>query len=281
MHKSAANRPSINSFEFEYISNFLENQAGIILEPGKEYLAASNLQSVCNRVGISSVKELIWQLKNNTASNDVKNKIIQSMTINETLFFRDNYPFDDLRQKVVPDIIESQGGKKSLNIWSASCSTGQEPYSLAILLKQNFPELNDWEIKFFASDIDWEAIEKAKTGKYNTMEISRGLPLKLRERFMVQDGRSHQFKENIRSMIEFKVINLIEAWPFKVKFNLVLLRNTLIYFKPETKKMIIRKIHRFMDKNGYLLLSAADIFQESEIPFRQVTIGKTTFYRPL
>ncbi len=280
MNNQSAATPEINAFEFEFISEYVESHAGIALEKGKEYLAARNLHNVCREEGIGSVKELVWRLKNNGNNPDLNRKIIQSMTINETLFFRDGHPFDDLKTRVLPQIIEQHKNDKKLSIWSCSCSTGQEPYSIALILRQYF-QLNEWELNFNATDIDDAALEKAREGIYNTMEVSRGMPEAMRDRYMKKEGLKYQFKPEIRSMIQFKTANLVGSWPFTTKFDLVLLRNTLIYFKPETKISIIKKIHRFMNKGGYLMLSAADIFRETEIPFRQETVGKSVFYRPL
>ena len=176
------------------------------------------------------------------------------MTTNETSFFRDMNPFNALRETVLPELIEKNKASKTLNIWCGASSSGQEPYSVMFLIKEHFPELETWNVRFIATDLSQSMVKRCQEGKYNQLEVSRGLPTPMLVKFFQKKGMAWQIKDEIRSKIEFREMNLIETWiPFP-QLDLVFLRNVLIYFDVPTKKTIIGKIRQTLGPQSYLVL---------------------------
>jgi chemotaxis protein methyltransferase CheR len=201
------------------------------------------------------------------------------MTIKETSFFRDDRPFVDLRETVLPELIRRRAGERKLHLWCAACSTGQEPYSLALLLREHFPELQGWTIRLLASDLSSDALKRARLGWYSALEVGRGVPPEMLARCFrpVDDG--WQVIDEVRRMVEFLPLNLIESWPVLPLLDLVLLRNVLIYFDLATKQQVLTRVRAVLRPDGYLMLGGAETTHNIDDEFELVPLGATTVYR--
>lgn len=265
--------------EFQSFAAMLEKHSGISLEPGKEYLVEARLAAVARDNGYTSVSALVQQLRQTTLG-PIHWSAFEALTTNETSFFRDEHPFKALREVILPQLIDLRASSRTLNIWCAAASTGQEPYSLAMLLRDRFPQLLNWTITFFATDLSETVLARARAGRFNATEVGRGLPAEFRQRYFVPDGDSLQVREDIRRMVSFRVMNLVGPWPNMPELDLVLLRNVLIYFNVETKRNILLKIQRHLRPDGCLLLGAAETTLHIEESYEVVHLDRTAYYRP-
>jgi chemotaxis protein methyltransferase CheR len=264
--------------DFQFIRTLIHEQAAITLDDGKAYLAEARLGSLVRSEGIGSINELITRIRADTRSV-LRSKVVEAMTTNETSFFRDIHPFEALRKIVLPELMSLRGDTRSLRIWCAACSTGQEPYSLAMLLRDSFPTLQDWDVRITATDISANIIERAKSGKYSQMEVNRGVPATMLVRHFQRDGLHWTISEDIRRMVEFRTLNLISAWPWTEPFDLVLIRNVLIYFDVPTKQQILSRISRSLRPKGYMLLGGAETTWSLDDSFERIASEHCSLYR--
>ena len=264
--------------EFQYFATLLEKHAGIVLEPGKEYLVEARLASVARDSGFASVGALLQSLRQNPMGR-AHWQAIEALTTNETSFFRDEHPFNALREVILPELIARRASSRSLNIWCAAASTGQEPYSLAMLLRDSFPQLLNWNISFIATDLSEATLARAREGRFNTAELGRGLPAQFRQRYFTPDGDGLRVRDEIRRMVAFRAMNLVGPWPNMPELDLVLLRNVLIYFNVETKRNILQKVQRYLRPDGCLLLGAAESTLHIEESYEVVHLERTAYYR--
>ena len=238
---------------FEYVSTMVRNDAGLVLETGKEYLVEARLRPLMQEAGLTSVQTFIQQLRM-PASATLRRRVVEAMTTNETSFFRDMHPFESLRKVVLPKVIAARRDERRLNIWSAACSTGQEPYTVAMVLREHFPELLNWNIRILATDLSREVLARAQAGRYSQLEVNRGMAVTYLSRFFVRDRLDWEIKPDIRSMVEFVEMNLTRPWPALPRFDLVLLRNVLIYFDVTVKRKIFEGMHKQLRSDGLMLL---------------------------
>jgi chemotaxis protein methyltransferase CheR len=201
------------------------------------------------------------------------------MTTNETYFFRDIHPFTILRSHIFPQLIEARREQKKLRIWCGACSTGQEPYSISMLLSDAFPELITWDAKITATDLSQDVLNKAKAGEFTQMEVNRGLPAPMLIKFFKKESNSWRIRDDVRARVTFQELNLAKPLPLLPKFDLIFLRNVLIYFDLETKRKILASIRRVMAQDAFLFLGAAETTLNLDGAFESVMIGKTVCYR--
>lgn len=269
---------TITPTEFEYVQNLLHQRSGIVVETGKEYLVVSRLGPLAQQEGFSSLQEFIAVLRANPF-NTLHRKMVQAMTTNETLFFRDVYPFEVLRARVIPDLMARRFTDRRLTIWCAASSTGQEPYSVAMLLRDHFPQLQAWNLRFIASDISADVLARAIRGCYTQMEVNRGFPAQLLVRYFTKRGEEWQIREDIRRMVEFREMNLAEPWPILPRMDIIFMRNVLIYFNLETKREILRKAAQLLSSGGYLFLGSAETTLNISDDFERFSEGQGACYR--
>jgi chemotaxis protein methyltransferase CheR len=248
---------SVTRTDFEYVRSLIHQRAGIVLEEGKEYLVESRLSPLAEKEGFDSLGEYLGRLQRDTFSGSHR-KLIQAMTTNETLFFRDIRPFELLRTRIIPDLLAARASERYITFWSAACSTGQEPYTVAMMLREYFPQLQGWNIRIIASDLSSDVLARAIRGRYTQLEVNRGLPAKFLVKYFTRDGDNWQVCEEIRRMIEFREINLTETWSFLPKIDVVFMRNVLIYFNQETKRTILDKVAPLLSASGCLFLGSAE-----------------------
>ena len=265
--------------EFQAFATLLEKHAGIALEAGKEYLVEARLAPVAREGGFASVDALLQHLRA-TPVGRAHWQAIEALTTNETSFFRDEHPFTALREVILPELIAARTASRSLNIWCGAAATGQEPYSLAMLLRDRFPQLLNWNVSFLATDLSETVLARAREGRFNPTELGRGLPPEFRQRYFTPDGDGLRVRDEIRRMVTFRAMNLVGPWPNMPELDLVLLRNVLIYFNVETKRTILQKIHRHLRPDGCLLLGAAESTLHIEASYEVVHLERTAYYRP-
>ena len=206
--------------------------------------------------------------------------MVDALTTNETTFFRDYNPFESLRVTVLPDLIARKRSTRTLAVWSAGCSSGQEPYSIAMTVREHFPELLSWQLTILGTDISPTVLDRACRGRYGQLEVNRGLPAHLLVRHFTRAGMEWEIEEPIRRMVRFQRHNLVEEWPVLPTFDLILMRNVMIYFGPETKRRVLARLHEQLTPQGYLLLGASETTYAVSEDYDRELDGRTAWYRP-
>ena len=263
--------------DFDFLSNFVESRSGIVLHKDKAYLIESRLAPVIKSEGFGSLSDLILRLRWQ-ATGELVDKVIDAMTTNETFFFRDNPPFEALKTGIIKDLIEKRQSTKTLNIWSAACSSGQEPYSISILLREHFPILNDWTIRILGTDVSDEVLEKADKGIYSSFEVSRGLNDMLVKRYFEPVDSRFKVRQSLRDRIEFKKLNLMDSFAQIPKMDVIFLRNVLIYFKQEVKRDIVGRIIERLMPDGYLFLGQSETAKTLSDQLEPVNIASASCF---
>jgi chemotaxis protein methyltransferase CheR len=244
--------------EFDYLRDMLKARSGLVLGDEKRYLLESRLMPVAREIGLESLSGLVSNLKTDD-SDELREKITQAMTINESFFFRDKSPFENFKNIMAPALLaSSRAASRNMRIWCAASSTGQEPYSLAILIKEMSSQFAGWNIQIIGTDLSEEVLEKAKSGLYSQFEVQRGLPVQLMVKYFQQTGSMWQIDSSIRSMVTYKHFNLLEDYAPLGMFDVIFCRNVLIYFDAPTKSDMLGRMAKRMRPDGYLVLGAAE-----------------------
>lgn len=243
--------------DFDYVCRLVRDRSGIVLESGKEYLVDARLTPVARQIDLGTVSDLVGRLRSGSDSG-LAGRIVEAMVTTETSFFRDHHPFETLRTTVLPDLIRLRQTERRIGVWFAACSTGQEPYSFALLVREHFPQLSGWRLDLLATDLSADALARARAGRYSQLEVNRGLPAALLVKYFRQHGATWELNEDVRRMVEFRELNLTRPWPALPTADLVFLRNVMIYFDVETKKAILGRAARVLRPDGYLLLGGAE-----------------------
>ncbi len=247
-----------------------------MLDADKEYLAELYLAPLAETAGFNSIDDLIVKLQAQPF-NSLHIQAVEALVTNETSFFRDIYPFEALKNDVLPMI--QQQGNFALNIWCAACSSGQEPYSVAILIREHFPSLAKENVKLIASDFSNKVLARARQGIYNNFEISRGLSKSLRDRYFQKQGNGWLLNQEIRQMVDFRHLNLLETWSAMPAMDIIFMRNVLLYFDTETKKSILTKIPPLLKSDGYLFMGGGETTINLVNSFARVQLGKAICYQ--
>jgi chemotaxis protein methyltransferase CheR len=243
--------------EFEFLRAFLRRRSGLSLSPEKRYLVESRLGPVCQRHGVPVLSDLVARLK---VARDpaLERAVVEAMATNETFFFRDRVPFDLFRDALLPRCLKAQGATRKLRIWCAAASTGQEPYSIAMLVREAGPRLAGWQVEIVATDISESVLEKARSGLYSQFEVQRGLPIGFLLKHFTQVGESWQIAPAIRAMVDFRPLNLLQDFSRLGGFDVIFCRNVLIYFDQPTKADVLRRLAGALNPGGAVLLGAAE-----------------------
>lgn len=247
----------MTSADFAFIAAFLKERSGLIITPDKMYLLETRLTSILRDNGLKDLPGLVEMLRQ-PGRSAMKDKVVDAMTTNETSFFRDSHPFDTLRKSILPGLIERRATSRTLRIWSAACSTGQEPYSLAMILKDHFPILGGWKVEIVATDISPSVLERARDGLYSTFEVQRGMPIQMLIRHFDQVDQHWRVKPELRQNIAFRPANLLEDLSILGAFDIVLCRNVLIYFDGATQSSILERMADVLAPEGVLCLGDAE-----------------------
>lgn len=263
---------------FDYVRTVLRERSAHVLEEDKAYLVEARLHSVARRHGLATVEELVRRLRLR-ADEAILSELVEAMTINETSFFRDGRPFEALRQSVLPELIRRRAEVRRLHVWSAACSSGQEPYSLALMLRHDFPTLAGWNVRIIASDLSAAMLGRARAGRYSELEVGRGLPTALRDTYFERHGHSWHLRDEIRRAVEFLPINLSGQWPAIPPLDLVLLRNVLIYFDTPTRQRILARIRTLLAPDGYLVLGGSETTHNLDDAYVPITFAGVSFFQ--
>jgi chemotaxis protein methyltransferase CheR len=269
---------TISPSAFAFVSELVKRQAAIVIGPGKEYLVESRLLPLAREAGLDDVGALVARLQG--SHDDVlRRQIVEAMTTNETSFFRDRDPFNALSQAIVPELCKLRRTSHRLTIWSAACSTGQEPYSIAMTLLDHPLITADWQVDVLATDINGDILERARRARYSQLEVNRGLPAPLLVRHFERAETDWRVVAGVRKMVRFSRLNLAE--PFEVHLmDVVFLRNVLIYFDPATKIEVLRRVRAILRPDGFLFLGGAETTLGLDDGFERVAVGSTIAYRP-
>lgn len=242
---------------FDLLCAYLHRASGLVLDADKRYLVESRVTPVMRRAGLAELDDLVRVLEQGKMPA-LAQEVLQAMTINETYFFRDRVPFDTLRDVMLPELISKRQAQKRLRIWCAASSTGQEPYSLAMILDEFGHRLGGWRVEIVATDLSEAVLTKAKNAKYSQFEVQRGLSTAQLLRYFDQIGDMWQLKEAIRSRVEFRHFNLLSDYASLGSFDLIFCRNVLIYFDPDRKADVLNRMTRLLSADGLLVLGASE-----------------------
>ncbi len=254
--------------DFDFIAKVLKDRSGLVITPDKAYLLESRLTPVARKRGLKGLDELMASLR--SAGEDLLREVTEAMTTNESFFFRDMKPFDQFRTIVLPHMLQARAARKSFRIWSAACSSGQEAYSLAMILKEEAAKLAGWKIEIVGTDISQEVLEKAKAGLYSQFEVQRGLPIQLLVKYFKKNNEMWQIDPAIRAMVQYREYNLLHDVKPLGQFDVVFCRNVLIYFDQPTKTRVLDNVSRLMPDDGFLYLGGAETVLGISDKFRPI-----------
>lgn len=255
--------------DYDFLRKLLKERSGLVLAADKQYLIESRLMPVARDAGLASITELSQRLRGSD-SEALKAQVTEAMTINESFFFRDKVPFDRFRDTILPAMLTARASTRRLRIWCTAASTGQEPYSLAMILRSMIEKFVDWRIEIVATDICQDVLEKARAGVYSQFEIQRGLPIQMLMQHFEQVGEQWRVAENLRKMVQFRHFNLLSDFSSLGTFDVVFCRNVLIYFDQPTKAGVLDRIGRALKTDGFLSMGAAE-----------TVVGLTEAFMPL
>ena len=243
--------------DYEFLRKLLKERSGLDLSPDKQYLVESRLVPLARKAGLAGITELAQKMKAGGAEALIA-EVVEAMTTNETFFFRDKLPFDHLKDTMLPAVLQARAARRSLRIWCAASSTGQEPYSIAMCLKGLGPALAGWKVDIVATDLSQGVLEKSKAGIFSQFEVQRGLPIQLLVKHFTQIGDMWQLNADIRSMVQHRQLNLLQDFSHLGTFDIIFCRNVLIYFDQDTKAGIFERMSKLVESDGFLVLGAAE-----------------------
>lgn len=247
----------MNPAEYDYLRQFLKSRSGLVLSNEKQYLIESRLLPVARKAGLQSIAALVAKLKE-PRETALAEAVVEAMTTNESFFYRDKTPFEHFTQMMMPEMLKARAASKKIRIWCAAASTGQEPYTLAMCLKEMERQLVGWRIEILGTDISNEVLDRARAGTYTQFEVQRGLPIQLLLKYFTQQGESWTISPELRAMVQWRKFNLLDSFASFGQFDIVFCRNVLIYFDQPTKVDILGRISKVMAPDGYLVLGAAE-----------------------
>jgi chemotaxis protein methyltransferase CheR len=255
--------------DYDYLRKVLKERSGLMLSADKQYLVESRLLPVAHRAGIATLTELVAKLRS-ACNESLNTEVAEAMTTNESFFFRDKLPFEHFRDLVMPALLAARPPRRPIRVWCAAAATGQEPYSLAMSLKEMGDKIVGREIEIVATEFSTQVLEKAKSGLFSQFEVQRGLPIRLLIKYFAQVGDTWQINPDVRAMVQFRPFNLLHDFSHLGRFDLVFCRNVLIYFDQETKTRVLDRVARITEPDGYLVLGAAE-----------TVVGLTDSFKPL
>jgi chemotaxis protein methyltransferase CheR len=267
---------TLTAQEFAFISSLVRRDAAIVLEPGKEYLVEARLMPLARQTGASTVSEFVLRAQQRPEP-DVHRRIVDALTTNETSFFRDGEPFTAMTSMVLPELLERRAAARHLRIWSAACSSGQEPYTLAMQMQDNLPA--GWTYEILGTDISTEMLARSEAGQFTQLEVNRGLPAASLVRHFERVGTHWRVSPQIRRNVSFRRLNLAAPLPPLPSFDVVFLRNVLIYFDVETKRSVLQRVSAALKPDGWLFLGSAETTIGIDDRFERVVTGRTSAYR--
>jgi chemotaxis protein methyltransferase CheR len=264
---------------FDWVRDLVRRESAIVLQPGKEYLVEARLLPIARQMGLPDVGKLVETVRSRPNPDDTR-RIVEALTTNETSWFRDGDPFTALASTVLPQLLAARGPADRLQIWSAACSSGQEPYTIAMLLEDAMPNAAS-RVSITATDLSREMVERTKAGRFSQLEVNRGLPAPMLVRHFTRVGNEWEVAPALRRMVTASECNLATPLPRMGPFDVVYLRNVLIYFDLPTKQTILRRVRELMRPDGWLFLGAAETTLGVDDSWERVVLGRSSAYRPV
>jgi chemotaxis protein methyltransferase CheR len=273
---------SLGSVNFAFLRQLLCESTSIQLQDDQRYLVEGRLSGIRIAEGLATLDALVDRLRQPRAQ-DLCRRIVEALLTNETSFFRDEHPWAALRTKILPELIRARAREGRLSIWCAASSSGQEPYSLAILVREYLAqEARSLRISIHATDISQAMVDRARLGQFNQVEIARGLPVRLRDKYFRRDGIGWEIEASLRQLVTFERLNLAGPWPPSRKIDLVLLRNVLIYFSTPARADILRRLASVISPGGYLMLGSSEVpVLDEALGFEHIMVGRTSLHRKM
>ncbi|MDF1800266.1 MAG: methyltransferase domain-containing protein [Planctomycetota bacterium] len=271
---------SLSKQDFDYVRGVVRDKAAIVLDDSKEYLVELRLSNLASMQGLPGVTELIRDVRDN-GNRPLADLMVEAMTTNETSFFRDGLPFDAMRESILPELLQARAEQRSLKIWCAAASTGQESYSLAMLVRQCLQGTPDWDIRILGTDISPEVLTRAESGVYSQHEVSRGVPAESLVTEFQREGLDWVVRDDLKTMCEFRRMNLVGSWSGLPTFDVIFLRNVLIYFDTDVRRKILERAKRHLAPDGYLFLGGSETLLGLDLDqdFTRVLLGSASAYQ--
>lgn len=269
---------SLNQVDADFVRDLVYRRAAIVLDDSKAYLIESRLLQLAQDSGCATASEMVQRAREAGPASPAQTKIVEAITTHETTFFRDVQPFEALKRLIMPPLAAAKP-PRPLTIWSAACSTGQEPYSLAMLILEHFPQLANGRLRIVATDLSAQVVERAKEGRFRQMEMNRGLPAAYSLKYFDRVGATWQVKPEIRSMVTFKQMNLLDDWTGINAPDIVFMRYVLIYFDVATKKRILNRLAKAVGREGVLFLGGSETTINIDEGWERVSYEQTAYYK--
>ena len=254
--------------DYDYLRKLLKDRSGLVLSADKQYLVESRLLPLARKNGMAHLTDLVAKLKAPGAEPLIVD-VVEAMTTNESFFYRDKIPFEHFRDCMMPNLLKARAAQRRIRIWCAAASTGQEPYSLSMILKEMSAQVAGWRVEIIATDLSNEVLEKARAGLYSQFEVQRGLPIQMLMKYFSQAGETWQISPEIKAMVQYRPLNLLFDFSHLGQFDIIFCRNVLIYFDQPTKVDVLERMVRMTEHDGYLVLGAAE-----------TVVGLTEVYKP-
>ena len=265
--------------QFSYLRGLLKKKTGVVIDESKQYLVVARLLPIVRQRRLASLDTLIDRIRTAPGS-PLEHDVMNAMMTHETSFFRDKTPFETLKS-IIPDFLKKRAGTQQLTIWSAACSTGQEPYSIAILLNEHFHDLlKSWKVRIVATDISNVVLDRGREGVYSELEIVRGLPTPLLTKYFHPFQSNWSIAQSCRHFVEFRQLNLNDTWPIMMSYDIVFLRNVLLYFDTKTRGEVLEKMARAIRPDGALFLGGAETMLGLNTGYERVTGNGCSYYKP-
>lgn len=270
----------LTTADVDYVRELVRETSAIVLDLSKTYLVESRLAPVARQVGATGLGDLVAKLRADH-SGRLRDLVVDAMTTNETSFYRDPTLWEVMERQLLPALIAARAQARALTFWSAASSSGQEAYSLAMLLKDRFPEVTEtWNVRIIATDLSADMLGRAAAGRYTQLEVNRGLPANRLVRHFDRDGSHWRLKDEVRSMVEFRALNLVKPWPFVPYVDVLFMRNVLIYFDQRTKQEILARCRTVLKPDGHLILGTSETTLNIDPRYERLVTGNATTYRP-
>lgn len=265
--------------EKNYLRKLVQAHSANVMDPARDYFLESRLRAVARQMGVGGVRDLITLLRHRPEGS-LHRTVVEAMTINETSFFRDQSPFARMEHDLIPQLIQARKSQRRLRFWSAACSSGQEAYSLAILLAQKFPELKDWDVRIFGTDLSQAMVERAREGNYSDLEVVRGLPVPLRDQYTLHLKDGWTMQPEIRSICSFSRLNICAPLPLLPVFDGILLRNVMLYISAADRVYLLHMMHRQLASDGFLFLGCSEQLPSNLDIFKMHVKDNAYYYCP-
>jgi len=270
----------LTSQDHAMLRTLLHQRTGIHLGEGKEYFVEMRLCSLATDEGFASPADVLEVLRTEENWGVLHRRVAECLAIAETSWFRDVHPFDELRRSVLPLMMQKRTATRELRIWSAACASGQEPYSVAMLLREHFPQLVSWRVHLLATDFSTSVLRRAREAVYSQIEVNRGLPAPMLVKWFRKDGLDWRLRDDARNAVEFRELNLTAPWPAMPPQDIVLMRNVLLYFESPMRRIVLRNVRKVLAPDGLLFLGGGETTLTMDDSFEPVTFGRTVAYRP-